>query len=69
MALVDLANRYQAEITLRKGEQAVDGKSIMQVMMLAATEGTQIEIEANGPDAEPLINEMCQLVDRKFDEE
>jgi phosphocarrier protein len=69
MALVDLANRYDAGITLRKGDQAVDGKSIMQVMMLAATEGTELEIEATGPDAEPLIAEMCELVERKFDEE
>jgi phosphocarrier protein len=41
----------------------------MQVMMLAATEGTELEIEATGPDAEPLIAEMCELVERKFDEE
>jgi len=66
---VDVANRYQASVVVRKGEQSVDGKSIMQIMMLAATQGTQLEIEATGPDAQDLISDLSDLVDRKFDED
>ncbi|MDH3584640.1 MAG: HPr family phosphocarrier protein [Phycisphaerae bacterium] len=69
MSLVDLANRHQASLTIRKGAEAVDGKSIMQVMMLAATRGTELEVEAVGPDAEQVISALKELVERRFDEE
>jgi phosphocarrier protein len=68
MALVDAANRFQANVNVRKGDQVVDGKSIMQVMLLAATQGTQLVIEADGPDAQQALNEIQDLVNRKFDE-
>jgi len=69
MAFVDRANQFTAQITVRKGDQAVDGKSIMQMMMLAATCGTQLQLEATGDDAQDAINALTDLVDRKFDEE
>jgi len=69
MAFVDLANQFQSSITVRKGDQKVDGKSIMQMMMLAATRGTKLEIEVNGPDAEDAMQALTELVERKFDEE
>jgi phosphocarrier protein len=69
MAFVDIANGYASEIRIRKGAQVVDGKSIMQVMMLAATKGTKLKIEADGDDAEDAARMLCALVERKFDEE
>lgn len=69
MTLVDLANQYASDIRLQKGEQVVDGKSIMQVMMLAATQGTQLQITAEGADAEEAIAALQKLVESKFDEE
>ncbi len=69
MAFVDLANRFQSEISVSKGAQTVDGKSIMQMMMLAATKGTKLEIDAEGTDAEQATNQLAELVNRKFDEE
>jgi len=69
MALVDLANRFKSSVTIRKDNEAVDGKSIMQVMMLAATQGTELHIEAVGPDAQDVLDAMADLVKRKFDEE
>lgn len=69
MALVDVANRFASTVSIRKGDETVDGKSIMQVMMLAATQGTRLDIEATGPDAEPALAAIRELVDRKFDEE
>jgi phosphocarrier protein len=69
MAFVDIANRYKAAITVRKDAQVVDGKSIMQMMMLAATQGTDLEIEAAGADAEQAMDKLTGLVERKFDED
>ena len=69
MAFVDLASGYRADILVRKGDQAVDGKSIMQMMMLAASRGTELEIEASGPDAEEAVDAIHGLAERKFDEE
>ena len=69
MAFVDVANRYQSQITVRKDRQAVDGKSIMQMMMLAATQGTDLQIEAVGKDAQEALAALTELIERKFDEE
>ena len=69
MAFVDLANTFKAGVTVRKGSQAVDGKSIMQMSMLAATCGTRLKITAEGPDADKAIEALRELVEvRLFDE-
>ncbi len=69
MSFVDVANGFKSDVRVRKGDQVVDGKSIMQVMMLAATQGTELEIEATGDDAQKAIDKLVALVDRHFDEE
>ena len=69
MSFVDVASTFTSDITVRKGTQAVDGKSIMQMMMLAATRGTNLVIEAKGPDAAEAVDALRQLVERQFDEE
>lgn len=69
MSFVDTANSYQCDIRVHKGEQVVDGKSIMQLMMLAATQGTELEIAAEGADADEAIQALTTLIERNFDEE
>jgi len=69
MAFVDTANGFACDVRVRKGSQVVDGKSIMQMMMLAATQGTELKIEAEGNDAAEAIKTLKDLVARKFDEE
>lgn len=69
MSFVDVANGFQSDVRVVKGSQSVDGKSIMQMMMLAATQGTELTIEAKGPDAEEAIAALAQLVENKFDED
>ena len=70
MMLVEAASKFASEIKLTKaGGQTVDGKSIMQVMMLAATQGTQITVAADGPDADEAIASIEALVASNFDEE
>jgi len=69
MQFVDVANTFQSTIKVCKGDQCVDGKSIMQMMMLAATAGTCLKIVAEGSDAEATLNALEQLVLSKFGEE
>ena len=69
MALVDLANGFSADVKLRKDTQTVDAKSIMQIMMLAATKGTVLTVSAEGPDADAAVQAVVSLVESKFDEE
>ena len=69
MAFADLANGYVAKVTLRRGEDTVDGKSIMELMLLAATKGTELEVVCEGDDAETCLHELRKLVDRGFDED
>jgi len=69
MAFVDLANTFTSDIRVAKGDQEVDGKSIMQMMMLAATQGTKLLVKVNGDDAQAAVEAIEELVKRKFDEE
>ena len=72
MQFVDLANSFKSEIIVRKfGEEPgeADGKSVMQMIILAATEGTRMRIEASGEDAETAVEELAQLFEDKFGEE
>jgi phosphocarrier protein HPr len=69
MVFVDLASTFASSVQVRKGDTEVDGKSIMQVMMLAAGQGSELEIMADGADAERAAAELKALVDGGFDEE
>jgi phosphocarrier protein len=69
MCFVDVASQFQSSITVKRGEQAVDGKSIMQMMLLAATRGTELEVVAEGDDAAKACNALKDLVANGFDEE
>jgi phosphocarrier protein HPr len=69
MRFVDIANAFDSEITVSNGETDVDGKSIMQVTMLAATFGTKLKIRVEGPDARAAVDALRELVeDKHFDE-
>ncbi len=66
---VTCASGFGADITVRRGEREVNGKSIMGVMMLAAAKGTEIQVEARGDDAGPALDALQALVDSRFGEE
>ncbi|OGS20863.1 MAG: phosphocarrier protein HPr [Elusimicrobia bacterium RIFOXYA2_FULL_39_19] len=66
--LVQLTSKYKSEIKVFKGDQEVDGKSIMGLMTLAAEFGCEIRIVANGEDEQDLLNKVTELVDSKFSE-
>ncbi|MBX6362973.1 MAG: HPr family phosphocarrier protein [Gemmatimonadetes bacterium] len=66
---VKLANRFRADVWIRKGDLEVNGKSIMGVMMLAAECGSEITVRAAGEDAPRALEELSALVERGFGEE
>jgi len=66
--LVRLCGDYESEITLHNGERSVDAKSIMGVMMLAATQGSSLELVVEGNDAETASKEIAALFQNYFDE-
>jgi phosphocarrier protein HPr len=74
MQFVDLANQFSSSIMVTKppidGEEAgeADGKSVMQMIILAATEGTPLKIIAEGEDAEAAVAKLSQLFEDKFGE-
>ncbi|WP_369602572.1 HPr family phosphocarrier protein [Hahella sp. SMD15-11] len=67
--LVGTASRFGCDIRLTKDGMTVDAKSIMSVMMLAASKGTWIEITAEGEDAEDAIAALRELINNRFGEE
>lgn len=71
MAFVEEAMRFTASIRVSKhGDgEAVDGKSILQMLMLAGTCGSVIEIEADGPDESDAIAALVHLVEARFGED
>ena len=69
MHFVDIANRFDSDIVVSNGQTKVDGKSIMQISMLAATCGTKLRVRAEGRDAREAIDALRELVEEKhFDE-
>ena len=66
--LVSTASGFASTIQIRKDGQEVNGKSIMGVMMLAASRGTAVTLLANGEDEEAAIAAMVQLIDSRFGE-
>jgi phosphocarrier protein len=66
--LVETASRYDSRVELAKGDRQVDAKSIMPVMMLAASQGTEIELVAEGPDEQQAIAALEALINDYFGE-
>ena len=66
---VTKASQFGSEISLSQGDQKVNGKSIMSVMMLAASQGTTLTLSANGEDEVEAIDALEALVRSRFGEE
>ena len=67
--LVQTAVRFDADVTVTKDGQAVSGKSILGLMMLAAAQGSSIEVRTRGPEAAAALAAIEQLVAQKFHED
>lgn len=66
--LVNCASRYEAEVNVVRGTRVVNAKSIMGVLTLAASRGTELVIEADGPDASDAVDALIALINDRFGE-
>jgi phosphocarrier protein HPr len=66
--LVHTAARFKSDIKVRKGDEEVDGKSILGILLLAAGKGAVITIRADGEDEREALDAVEKLIDAKFDE-
>jgi phosphocarrier protein len=66
--IVKAASKFRSEVTIRRDDMEVNGKSIMGVMMLAAEYGTTLWLRANGEDAEQAVEALAALVASRFGE-
>lgn len=67
--LVTLAMKYESIIEIEFHDRKINGKSIMGVMMLAASKGTQLVLHTEGNDEQQAAEAIEQLVNNRFDEE
>ena len=66
--LVHTAARFRSDIKIRKGDEEVDGKSILGILLLAAGHGSKLTVKANGEDESEALAAVEKLIDGKFDE-
>ena len=66
---VQLVERFKADIWVTRNGETVGGTSIMGLMMLSAGPGTSIVVSATGPEAEPALEAITELIASKFNEE
>jgi len=66
---VRIAGRFRCEIWVEKEGEQINGKSIMGLMMLAAGQGSKLHIRCEGPDADKAMEELEELINKKFDED
>ena len=67
--LVKLSSSFESSIDIQKEDQRVNSKSIMGVMMLAASCGSHVTLYVDGPDEEAAAEAITDLIERRFDEE
>lgn len=66
---VQLASNFQSHIEIEKDNRRVNGKSIMGVMMLAASKGSEVTLYADGEDEEESLNKLEELINNRFNED
>jgi len=67
--LIGLTSKFACQVNISNGKKTVDGKSIMSVMMLAASKGSILTIETDGDGEIQALEDICQLINNRFDEE
>jgi phosphocarrier protein len=67
--IVKVASRYRSDVWVKKENEEVNGKSIMGLMMLAAGQGSKLQVRCEGPDADRALDEIEQLINARFNED
>ncbi len=65
---VNLANRFGASVKIVKDGNVIDGKSILGILTLAATKGSQLKLQVAGKDETAALKALSDLIDNRFDE-
>jgi phosphotransferase system HPr (HPr) family protein len=63
-AFVELAGQFESSITVSHAGQTVNGKSVWDLLLLGATGGSELTLEADGPDAEQALDALAELLSR-----
>jgi phosphocarrier protein HPr len=66
---VQTASRFKSDVKIRKNGEEVDGKSILGLLLLAASQGTEIVVAVSGEDEDAAFEAVQGLVERRFDED
>jgi phosphocarrier protein len=66
---VHTANRFRSRVTVSRNGRTMDGKSILGILLLAASQGTQMEVGADGVDEEAAVEALAALVEGGFGED
>lgn len=67
--LVNTAGRFESSVQLKNADKTADAKSIMGIMMLAAAQGTELELMVEGEDEAEALDSVVSLIDNLFGEE
>jgi phosphocarrier protein HPr len=66
---VHLASRFRSHVTVSRGLQTVDGKSIMGILLLAAAAGAVLRVSTDGEDEQAALDALCGLIETGFGED
>ncbi|WNO09584.1 HPr family phosphocarrier protein [Teredinibacter sp. KSP-S5-2] len=66
--LSNLANRYESRVMISFNDKQVDVKSIISLMLLAATKGSEVTLVTEGNDEQEAMDALCDLINDKFGE-
>ena len=66
---VHAANRFRSRVTLSRNGKTMDGKSILGILLLAASQGSLLVVGAEGEDEAEAVDTLCALIERGFEEE
>ena len=64
--IVQLAQKFKSDLIIRKGDRIVDGKSMLDLLTLAAEQGTELRLETSGPDAAAAVEAIAALFEKNF---
>ena len=67
--LVELAQSFDANVTIQSENKEATAESVMGLLMLESAQGQYIDVSATGSEAEAALNAICQLIEDGFDEE
>lgn len=65
---VNLANRFNSSVRIEKDGNAIEGKSILGILTLAATQGSRVRLVVSGRDQDTALKALVDLIENRFDE-